>query len=123
MRALIVDDSRAMRTMLRGLLNEMQVDVVAEAGDGKQALERLGVTGPLDLMLLDWNMPVMNGYELLCTVRKDPKWASMRVMLVTTETEATQILRALDAGADEYLIKPFSREALKDKLHLMGLFE
>jgi two-component system chemotaxis response regulator CheY len=83
-------------------------------------LERVG---KIDLALLDWNMPVMNGYELLCELRKDAKWSGMRVMLVTTETEASQILRALDAGADEYLIKPFAKEALREKLNVMGLLE
>ena len=68
-------------------------------------------------------MPIMSGYEVLCELRRDPKWGSMRVMLVTTETEASQILRALDAGADEYLIKPFHKEALRDKLSIMGLIE
>ena len=87
------------------------------------ALEQLAHHEPLDLMLLDWNMPVMNGYDLLCEVRKQAKWKDMRVMLVTTETEASQILRALDAGADEYLIKPFVKEALRDKLNVMGLLE
>ena len=123
MRAIIVDDSRAMRSMLRKIIDEMGFEVVAEAGNGREALERLAVTGPLELALLDWNMPEMNGYELLCALRADKKWASMRVMLVTTETEAAQILRALDAGADEYLIKPFHKDALRDKLSLMGLIE
>ncbi|HEX4351918.1 MAG TPA: response regulator [Polyangiales bacterium] len=120
---MVVDDSRAMRSMLRKILGENGVDVVAEAENGKQALECLESIGPIDLALLDWNMPVMNGFELLCELRRDPKWSAMRVMLVTTETEASQILRALDAGADEYLIKPFHKEALRDKLCLMGLIE
>lgn len=123
MKAMVVDDSRAMRTMLRKMLGENGFEVVAEAEDGKQALERLNELGPIQLTLLDWNMPVMSGYEVLCELRRDPKWASMRVMLVTTETEAAQILRALDAGADEYLIKPFHKEALRDKLCIMGLIE
>jgi two-component system, chemotaxis family, chemotaxis protein CheY len=123
MRAMIVDDSRAMRSMLRKILGENGIDVVAEAENGLQALERLNEHAPIDLTLLDWNMPIMNGYELLCAVRKEPKWRDMRVMLVTTETEASQILRALDAGADEYLIKPFAKEALREKLNVMGLLE
>jgi len=123
MRAIVVDDSRAMRTMLRNILRENEIDVVAEAGNGREALEKLDQTGPLELALLDWNMPEMNGFELLCALRADPKWSSMRVMLVTTETEASQVMRALDAGADEYLFKPFQKEALRDKLSLMGLIE
>jgi two-component system chemotaxis response regulator CheY len=123
MRAMIVDDSRAMRSLLRRILDDNGVQVVAEAENGQQALELLEAIGPIELALIDWNMPVMNGFELLCTLRGDPKWQSMRVMLVTTETEATQILRALDAGADEYLIKPFCKEAVRDKLDVMGLLE
>jgi two-component system chemotaxis response regulator CheY len=123
MKAMIVDDSRAMRSMLRKILKENGFEVVAEAENGRVALEQLEQHDILDLMLLDWNMPVMNGYDLLCEVRKHAKWNDMRVMLVTTETEASQILRALDAGADEYLIKPFVKEALRDKLNVMGLLE
>lgn len=123
MKAMIVDDSRAMRSMLRKILKENGFEVVAEAENGRDALEQLQQHPVLDLMLLDWNMPIMNGYDLLCAVRKQAKWKDMRVMLVTTETEASQIIRALDAGADEYLIKPFVKEALRDKLNVMGLLE
>lgn len=123
MKAMIVDDSRAMRSMLRKILKENGFEVVAEAENGRDALEQLQQHPVLDLMLLDWNMPIMNGYDLLCEVRKQAKWKDMRVMLVTTETEASQIIRALDAGADEYLIKPFVKEALRDKLNVMGLLE
>jgi two-component system chemotaxis response regulator CheY len=120
---MVVDDSRAMRSMLRRILIENGFEVVAEAENGREALAALERVGVLDLALLDWNMPVMNGYELLCELRKNPKFTDMRVMLVTTETEASQILRALDAGADEYLIKPFAKEALREKLNVMGLLE
>lgn len=123
MKAMVVDDSRAMRSLLRKILDENGFEVVAEAENGREALDKLNALEAIDLTLLDWNMPIMNGYELLCEVRKDPKWSSMRVMLVTTETEASQILRALDAGADEYLIKPFAKEALREKLTVMGLLE
>ncbi|MFZ5889686.1 MAG: response regulator [Myxococcota bacterium] len=123
MRAIVVDDSRTMRTLLRSVLREAGVEVVAEAENGRDALAALAKLGPVELMLLDWNMPVMNGYELLLEVRANQRMASMRLMMVTTETEATQILRALEAGADEYLIKPFSRQAIREKLELMGLFE
>lgn len=123
MKAIIVDDSRAMRSMLRKILKENGFEVVAEAENGREGLDQLQRIEWVDLMLLDWNMPVMNGYDLLCEVRKQAKWKDMRVMLVTTETEASQILRALDAGADEYLIKPFVKEALRDKLSVMGLLE
>ena len=123
MRAMIVDDSRAMRSLLRKILQENGFEIVGEAENGRDALEQLKKLSFVDLTLLDWNMPIMNGYELLCEVRKNPQWKDMRVMLVTTETEASQILRALDAGADEYLIKPFVKEALREKLNVMGLLD
>jgi two-component system chemotaxis response regulator CheY len=123
MRAIVVDDSKTMRTLLKGVLRDAGVEVVAEAENGREALSVLSRTGPVELMLLDWNMPVMNGFELLVEIRRDDKLSRMRMMMVTTETEASQILRALEAGADEYLIKPFSRQAIREKLELMGLFE
>jgi two-component system chemotaxis response regulator CheY len=123
MRAIVVDDSRAMRTLLKGLLLETGFEIAAEAANGAEALQALAKTGPVELMLLDWNMPVMNGFDLLVTVRANAALGHMRLMMVTTETEASQILRALEAGADEYLIKPFSKQAIREKLELMGLFE
>jgi len=123
MKAIIVDDSRAMRSLLRKLLREIGFDVVAEAENGQEGLAQLERCEWVDLVLLDWNMPVMDGFELLCEIRKREHWSDTRVMLVTTETEACQILRALDAGADEYLIKPFVKEALREKLNVMGLLD
>src|SRR6476659_6615133 len=105
-----------MRTLLRKALTDSGVEFVAEAAHGKQALERIAEHGAFDVELVDWNMPEMNGFELLVELRSRPEFASMLIMFVTTETEASQIMRALDAGADEYLIKPFSREALHQKL-------
>ena len=123
MRAIIVDDSRGIRVLLRGLLRGLGIEVAAEAGDGREAIARLAEVGPLDLALVDWNMPEMNGYELLTTLRAEARWSSMRVMMVTTEAEATRIVAALDAGADEYLLKPFDGAALRSKLELMGMVE
>ena len=123
MRAIVVDDSRVMRRLLTSMLVDAGFDVAAEAGNGQEALTALAQTGPVELMLLDWNMPVMTGFELLLKLRADAGMRSMRMMMVTTETEADQILRALDAGADEYLIKPFSKQAIREKLELMGFGE
>jgi two-component system chemotaxis response regulator CheY len=94
---------------------------VFEAGDGKQALEEIGRTGPLDLALVDWNMPVMTGIELVTEVRAQKNLDGMAIMMVTTETEATQVQRALEAGANEYVMKPFTDDILKEKLLLLGL--
>jgi two-component system chemotaxis response regulator CheY len=119
MKALVVDDSRATRTILKRSLANAGFEVV-EAGDGKQALDELAKTGPLDLALVDWNMPVMTGYELICEVRARRDLDRMAIMMVTTESEATQVQRALDAGANEYVMKPFTDDVLKEKLLLLG---
>lgn len=119
MRALIVDDSRFVRGYLRGLLQERGIECV-EAADGQAGLNRLHAEGEFDLVLLDWNMPVLNGFEMLKKLRSEG-FIGTKVLMVTTEAENDYILSALDAGADEYLMKPFDHEAFNDKLAMMGL--
>jgi two-component system chemotaxis response regulator CheY len=121
MRALVVDDSRAMRMILGKILRSVGFDVIVEAGNGQEALERLEQLGAMDLALVDWNMPMLNGYEFVSRVRAERRYKWMRLMMVTTEIEATQMQKALDAGADEYLMKPFMREAVLEKLQILGL--
>jgi two-component system chemotaxis response regulator CheY len=121
MRALIVDDSLFVRGFLRGLLEEKGIEC-EEAADGKAGMEQLNAGLPFDLALVDWNMPVMNGLEMLQQLRAQGL-ANVKVMMVTTEAENDFILRALDAGADEYLMKPFDDEALTEKLAMLGLME
>ena len=120
MLALVLDDSRAMRMILRRIMVEAGFDVV-EAGDGQQALDVVA-SGPVpDVALIDWNMPVMNGLEFVMAVRANKDYRHMTLMMVTTESEHGQIVRALAAGAHEYVIKPFTSEAILDKLNLLGL--
>ena len=121
MRALIVDDSRFVRGFLRGLLEERGIEC-EEAADGRAGLDRLQAGAPVDLALVDWNMPVMDGLEMLKHLRAEG-FTEVKVMMVTTEAENDFILRALDAGADEYLMKPFDDEALNEKLAMLGLVE
>ena len=121
MRALIVDDSRFVRGFLRGLLQERGIECVEAAG-GQAALDLLNAGVPFDLALVDWNMPVMDGLEMLKRLRAEG-FTEVKVMMVTTEAENDFILRALDAGADEYLMKPFDGEALTEKLAMLGLAE
>ena len=121
MRALIVDDSRFVRGYLRGLLEEKGIEC-EEAADGQAGMDQLNSGLPFDLALVDWNMPVMNGLEMLKQLRAEG-YSDMKVMMVTTEAENDFILRALDAGADEYLMKPFDDEALTEKLAMLGLVE
>ena len=106
--------------ILKSALKEEGFEVF-EAGDGRQALEELKKIGVADLALVDWNMPVMTGYELICEVRANKAFDRMAIMMVTTESEASQVQRALDAGANEYVMKPFTADVLREKLLMLGL--
>jgi two-component system chemotaxis response regulator CheY len=121
MRALVVDDSRAARMIIREILREMGTEVV-EAGDGRQALEQLRENPEVELVLVDWNMPVMDGLEFIRRVRSERSYDGLRIVMVTTETESEQVTRALTAGANEYVMKPFSKEVLVAKLALLDIF-
>jgi two-component system chemotaxis response regulator CheY len=121
MRALIVDDSRFVRVCLRGMLEAKGIEC-EEAGNGQSGMDMLRMGGEFDLALVDWNMPVMDGLEMLRQLRAEGH-EGMKVMMVTTEGENDFIVRALDAGADEYLMKPFDEEALSEKLAMLGLAE
>ncbi|MCA9726381.1 MAG: response regulator [Candidatus Eisenbacteria bacterium] len=121
MQALVVDDSRTMRVILRGILGELGY-TVTEASDGQDALNKMRQENGLPgFVLLDWNMPVMNGYECLIEMRKNPALADVPVMMVTTEGEQEAVVKALMAGANEYLMKPFTKEMIAEKLQMMGL--
>ncbi|HEY9126745.1 MAG TPA: response regulator [Acidobacteriaceae bacterium] len=121
MRALIVDDSRFVRDFLRGLLEEKGIEC-EEAADGQQALDQIHSLEHFDLALVDWNMPIMDGLEMLKNLRAEG-YSDVKVMMVTTEAEDDFITRSLDAGADEYLMKPFDNEALTEKLAMLGFVE
>ncbi len=116
--AMVVDDSRAVRMVISRDLAELGYEVCA-AADGAEALALL--RDGISLVLVDWNMPRMNGLEFVERLRADPRYASVKVMMVTTETEVEQMLKALAAGADEYVMKPFTKEILVDKLRMLGL--
>ncbi len=119
-KAMVVDDSRAVRLILRRTLEKFGYQVF-EARHGKEALTLLAQEPQIGLMLVDWNMPEMNGLELVRAVRSDPERARMVLMMVTTETEIEQMVRALAAGANEYVMKPFTEEVITDKLRLLGV--
>ncbi|MDA8291762.1 MAG: response regulator [Actinomycetota bacterium] len=120
MRAMVVDDSRAMRSLLRQILLHLGIDVV-EAADGRAAVEMVEAGPVPDLALVDWHMPVMDGLELVVELRSHREWRHMMIMMVTTESEHENMVRALLAGANEYLIKPFTADAVVEKLGLLGL--
>ena len=115
---LVVDDSKVIRKVARHILETLNFSV-DEAEDGREALTRIDAHVP-DVVLLDWNMPVMGGIEFLRTLRQrdieQPK-----VVFCTTENEAAHIRAAIDAGADEYVMKPFDRETLESKLQIVGI--
>lgn len=118
---MVIDDSRAMRLILRRIVTGLNFEVV-EAGNGREAMDRLEELDTVpELALIDWNMPEMNGLEFVTAVRADKKYRGMTLMMVTTESEHGQIVRALAAGAHEYVIKPFTPDAIVDKLVMLGL--
>lgn len=120
MRALVVDDSRTMRRIVAKILEGLGYET-SQAENGQEALDALQQGDSVDLVTVDWNMPVMDGLELVGHVRKNRDLRSVTLMMVTTEAEQSQIVRALAAGAHEYLIKPFTAEELRAKLDLLGL--
>jgi two-component system, chemotaxis family, chemotaxis protein CheY len=120
MRALVVDDSRAMRAAMRRLMTDLEFEVT-EAGNGQEALDLLAEQAPaIDLALIDWHMPVMDGITLVRAMQDDPTTFRIRTMMVTAETDIRRVLEALRAGADEYLMKPVTRDALVEKLQILG---
>jgi len=96
---------------------------VREAGNGREALDMMGSPARIDLVMADWNMPVMDGLELLRQVRANPESSAIPVIMVTTEAEIDQMSLALQSGATEYVMKPFTKEILAGKLRLAGLLE
>ena len=117
---LIIDDSKATRSILAESISSLGFDVF-EAKDGKEALQLLGTMYAPVLALVDWYMPGMDGVEFIRTVRADERYKNLRLMMVTTAVNAEHIQLALDAGADEYVMKPFTPEIIREKLVLMGV--
>lgn len=118
LKAVIVDDSRALRMILARIIRELGYEV-GEAGNGREALNVIG--NDVNLILTDWNMPEMNGLELVKQLRQNPALSSVPIVMVTTETEVPQMAAALEAGANEYVMKPFTKDILIEKLQLMGI--
>jgi len=121
MKALVVDDSGSMRTIVNRILEAIGIEEIIEAENGLDALNVLESAPLPDLALVDWHMPVMNGYQFVCEARGRLAWRRMAIMMMTTENEHDEIVQALAAGATEYLIKPFTAEVLSHKLSLLGL--
>jgi two-component system chemotaxis response regulator CheY len=122
MRALVIDDSRAVRMIIGSILQELSMEV-SEAANGLEALDQLQRTPDIDLVLVDWNMPEMNGFDFLRAVRSQRAYDAVRILMVTSEAEGGQVTRALQAGANEYLMKPFNKDVLVAKLNLLDVFQ
>ncbi|MGY1594745.1 response regulator [Geodermatophilus sp. SYSU D00965] len=120
MRALVIDDSRAMRRIVSGTLEGFGYET-RQAGHGQEALDVLHEGWVPELCTVDWNMPVMDGLQFVSAIRANPAWRAVTLMMVTSEGEQSQIVRALAAGAHEYVLKPFTADAIRDKLALLGL--
>jgi two-component system chemotaxis response regulator CheY len=116
---LIVDDSKVIRKVARHILETLDFSV-DEAEDGREALTRCENSLP-DVILLDWNMPVMSGMEFLRALRQGDYALQPKVVFCTTENDIAHIRAAIDAGADEYVMKPFDRDTLHTKLQIVGV--
>ncbi|GJL63198.1 MAG: chemotaxis protein CheY [Nitrospirales bacterium] len=120
MKALVIDDSKAMRIILKQILESIG-GKVEEARSGTEGIEKLKTMEHPDVVLVDWNMPEMNGLDFLRSIRSEGANRKIPVMVVTTESEASQIEIALEAGADEYVMKPFTKTVIEEKLRLLGI--
>jgi two-component system chemotaxis response regulator CheY len=115
MRVLIVDDSSTMRRIISNTLKKLGYDDVVEAGDGSEGLRCLAA-GSADMVLTDWNMPEMDGREFVRAIRSQPATAKVPVLMITTHAAREDVVLALQAGVNDYLVKPFTPETLKEKI-------
>ena len=114
-RFLVVDDFSTMRRIIKNFLNDLGYTNILEADDGKTALPKLKA-GEVDFLITDWNMPGMQGLELLRLVRGDPAMKKLPVLMVTAEAKREQIVEAAQAGVNGYVVKPFTAATLKEKI-------
>ena len=116
MKILVVDDFPTMRRIIRNLLKDLGFENVDEAEDGAQGLEKLR-NSTFDLVVSDWNMPNMDGLEMLKSIRQDPALSKLPVLMVTAEAKKENIIAAAQAGANGYVVKPFTAATLEEKLN------
>ena len=120
MKFLVVDDSSTMRRIVINTLTKAGYSEFTEAGNGSEAVDQL-TKSPVDCVITDWNMPVMNGLEFVTAVRADARWNGVTLVMVTTESELGQVEKALTAGANEYVMKPFTKDIIVAKLSMMDV--
>jgi two-component system chemotaxis response regulator CheY len=119
-KALVVEDSTTIRMILKKFLGKLGFDVV-EAVNGREGLDRLREMAQADVVLVDWNMPEMNGVDFVRAVRADHGYDVLPLVMVTTNTELENVAEALSAGANEYVMKPFTLDMIREKLELLGI--
>jgi len=125
MKMLVIDDSKPMRTLLSFMAQQLEF-VTTEARDGREALDilvRNDPRSPFDVALVDWDMPRMNGLEFIQAVRRNSDFADLKLMMVSMENQQSGVAQALEAGADDFLMKPVNKEMLSDKLQILGLVD
>lgn len=115
MKILVVDDFSTMRRIVKNVLKQLGYENIEEAEDGVQALSKLKA-GKFDFMVTDWNMPNMEGIDLLKNLRADPELKNLPVLMVTAEAEKEKVVEAIKAGVNNYVVKPFTAEVLKEKM-------
>ncbi len=113
---LVVDDSVTMRRIVINSLRNLGYNNYVEAGDGKEALDKLGADGGINFVITDWNMPVLSGLELVKTIRSDDKISKIPILMVTTRGVKEDIIEALQARVNNYIVKPFTPQILKEKI-------
>ena len=120
MRALVIDDSATTRKILKRMLAKLGFEDTVEAANGQEGLDRLREMVTSDLVLVDWNMPVMDGISFVRAVRSDREFDSIPLVMVTTNNDIESVGQALEAGASEFIMKPFTEDVIREKLELLG---
>jgi len=116
MRVMLVDDSMTMRRIIKNIITREGITEIIEAENGREALAAVSKNMPIDIIFLDWNMPEMDGISFLKAFRQDSTYQKVKVIMCTSESEKDRVLDAIKAGAQGYLVKPITPEALKQKL-------
>ncbi|MGC3961405.1 MAG: response regulator [Verrucomicrobiota bacterium] len=125
MKMLVIDDSRPMRTLLAHIGKELSF-TTAEACDGREGLNTLVTNDPrepFDVVLVDWEMPQMNGLEFVQAVRRNQEFADLKVLMITTLNSMERVAMAIEAGANDYLMKPVSKEMVMEKMQILGVLD
>lgn len=124
MKILVVDDSSTMRRIIKNTLARLNYKDVLEGGDGVEGWEAMNANPDVEMLITDWNMPEMNGLELVKKVRADERFVDLPIIMVTTEGGKAEVITALKAGVNNYIVKPFTPQVLKEKLAaVMGVAE